>query len=331
MPKISDDYDNPWKELLHYLFETFMAFFFPAAYAQIDWSRKYEMLDKEFQQLLEDAKMGRREADILVKVWLKNGNETWILTHIEIQSQHVKNFEQRVYRYNALINLRYEHLVSSFVILGDDNPDWKPESLDYTILGKRHLFEFWSVKLTDYRLKWEELKKSRNPFAIGVMAHLKALETRKNPINRLHWKYEIAKILLEQGFPRETILCLFRFIDVIMQLPKELERQFQKQIIQYTEEKNMPKTLIPFEELLFEDGKEEGFKQGIEQGIEQGEIKHAHKSILEILEIRFDFVPESIAKSIQDINNVPVLDLLFKTAVKTSSMEEFVLSLEQSR
>jgi hypothetical protein len=41
------DFDSPWKEALDRFFEAFMAFFFPMAYAEIDWSRGYAMLDKE--------------------------------------------------------------------------------------------------------------------------------------------------------------------------------------------------------------------------------------------------------------------------------------------
>jgi hypothetical protein len=31
------DYDSPWKEMLDGYFPAFMAFFFPEAYADIDW------------------------------------------------------------------------------------------------------------------------------------------------------------------------------------------------------------------------------------------------------------------------------------------------------
>ena len=36
-----DDYDNPWKEALEHGFPEFMAFFFPAISAEIDWARGY--------------------------------------------------------------------------------------------------------------------------------------------------------------------------------------------------------------------------------------------------------------------------------------------------
>ena len=66
-----------WKRV----FQEFMIFFFPVAAGQIDWEKGYEFLDKELQQVLRDADLGRRYADKLVKVWLDNGQETFVLVH----------------------------------------------------------------------------------------------------------------------------------------------------------------------------------------------------------------------------------------------------------
>jgi hypothetical protein len=41
------DYDSPWKETLDRYFERCLAFFFPHAHAEIDWARRFEMLDAE--------------------------------------------------------------------------------------------------------------------------------------------------------------------------------------------------------------------------------------------------------------------------------------------
>ena len=68
-----DDYDSPWKAALEEYFEEFMAFFFSAAHAEIDWNRPVEFLDKELQQVALAAETGRRYADKLAKVWKKNG------------------------------------------------------------------------------------------------------------------------------------------------------------------------------------------------------------------------------------------------------------------
>lgn len=104
-PKMKDettpqDYDSPWKEILERFFEPCIAFFFPPAHTQIDWARGVEFLEKELQKIMADAAIGRRLADKLAKVYLLNGEELWVLMHLEVQGQGQKKFDQRMYIYS---------------------------------------------------------------------------------------------------------------------------------------------------------------------------------------------------------------------------------------
>ncbi|HKO24652.1 MAG TPA: hypothetical protein VJY65_07925 [Chloroflexota bacterium] len=78
----------------------FPAFFFPQAHAEIDRHRGYTFLDKELQQVVRDAALGRRLADKLVQVWRRGGEETWVLVHIEVQSQEERAFARRMFVYH---------------------------------------------------------------------------------------------------------------------------------------------------------------------------------------------------------------------------------------
>lgn len=90
------DYDSPWKEILERYFEEFLAFFFPHVHDGIDWETEYEFLDKELQQVVRDAKLGRRLVDKLVKVYRKDTEqEIWVLIHVEVQGFHEKAFEKK--------------------------------------------------------------------------------------------------------------------------------------------------------------------------------------------------------------------------------------------
>lgn len=51
LPAETQEYDSPWKDVIERFFPQFMLFFFPQAYAAIDWSRGYTFLDKEFQKI----------------------------------------------------------------------------------------------------------------------------------------------------------------------------------------------------------------------------------------------------------------------------------------
>jgi hypothetical protein len=97
---MSADYDSPWKEALDRYFEAFLALLFPEVHRQIDWARGYEALDKEFQQVVRDAEVGRRHVDKLVKVWTLDGGECWVLIHVEVQTTRDPDFPGRVYVYN---------------------------------------------------------------------------------------------------------------------------------------------------------------------------------------------------------------------------------------
>ena len=70
-------------------------FFFPETYALIDWERPYEFLDKEFQQITREAEQGKRYADQLVKVWQIQGEQLWLLVHVEIQAKKEDNFGKK--------------------------------------------------------------------------------------------------------------------------------------------------------------------------------------------------------------------------------------------
>lgn len=77
----------------------------------------------------------------------------------------------------------------------------------------------------DYRAQWADLEASQNPFAIVVMAHLKALESQHDAGDRRVWKVTLMRKLLAKGYERQQILDLLRFIDWIMTLPEEVERE----------------------------------------------------------------------------------------------------------
>ena len=88
MTEQTTDYDSPWKEVIEVYFTQFIEFFFPQAYTEIDWQQLYEFLDTELQQLEPEAEIGRRLVDKVAKVWLLDGEEAWVLVHVEVQGQY---------------------------------------------------------------------------------------------------------------------------------------------------------------------------------------------------------------------------------------------------
>jgi hypothetical protein len=131
------DWDSPWKETLQHFLRAVLAFFFPDLHDAIDWSKGYESLDKEFQQIVADAKAGRGLADKLFKVWRRDGRELWLLVHVEVQGRVERRFGRRMFRYNIRCFELYDRRVVSLAILCDDAPDWRPKGFAYGGWGSR--------------------------------------------------------------------------------------------------------------------------------------------------------------------------------------------------
>ncbi|HEX7380478.1 MAG TPA: hypothetical protein VF278_25415 [Pirellulales bacterium] len=119
------DYDSPWKAALHHYLESFLEFFFPKIHADINWARRYEALDKEFQQIIRGAQVGKQIADMLFKVWLNDGDECWLFIHVEIQGAYESEFSRRMFDYNTSAYKRYNREVVSLAVLCDERANWK--------------------------------------------------------------------------------------------------------------------------------------------------------------------------------------------------------------
>ncbi len=287
-----DDFDSPWKEILTEYFEQFIEFFFPEIYQKIDWSRGYQSLDKELHQIIREAEIGGRLADKLFKVWSRDGKETWVLIHVEIQAQWKKDFSHGTFVYNYRIYELYKHNVVSLAVLADEHPKWRPSVYSNKIWGCNTAFRFPTVKILDFRKKMDILEKSDNPFAVVVAAHLKTMETKKDYPTRWQWKIKMAKALYRRGFIRADVLNLFRFIDWIMVLPDDLEKRFYQEILEFEEERKM----------RFVDIAE---RTGMEKGMGKG----ASSVIVKLLNRRFGGIPPSLETGLKS-SRVEVLEKL---------------------
>jgi hypothetical protein len=259
------DYDSPWKEILDGYFPDFMAFFFADIHADIDWSRGYESLDAELQQIVRDAVLGRRLADKLMQVWRHDGTPQMVLIHLEVQGQREADFPKRMFVYNYRTFDRYDCPVASLAVLTDASRAWRPTRYRYRLWGCEMGIRFRVVKLRDYRTRWAELEGSRNPFAVVVMAHLQARAMQRHPTTRLQAKVQLIRHLYTQGLTRQQILDLFRFLDWVLTLPEALEQQFQVELAHVEAETHMP-YITSIERMGIEKGIQEGLQQGFQQG-----------------------------------------------------------------
>jgi len=237
---MADDYDSPWKEILEVYFPEFMVFFFPAAAAEIDWSRGFETLDKELAQVVRDAELGRRYADKLLKVFLVDGSEEWLLVHVEVQGQPDAAFPRRMFTYAYRLFDRYGCEIASLAVLADTTRRWRPSRFEISRWGSRLGLVFPSVKLIDYASRQAALEADDNPFATVVLAHLAAQATRHDVQARYLRKLALTRRLYERGLSKQRIIDLYRFLDWILYLPDDLELQYTDAIFAIEESLKMP-------------------------------------------------------------------------------------------
>jgi hypothetical protein len=306
------EFDSPWKQILQLYFPDFMQFFFPQAHEEIDWSRGFEFLDKELQQVVRDAELGRRLADKLVKVYRAGGEESWILAHVEVQSQEETDFPRRMFVYNYRIFDRYNRSVASLAVLGDENINWRPSQFGYQLFGCKVDFQFPVIKLIDYQQSLSELEANRNPFATVVMAHLAAVQTRSDRLQRKQQKLSLVRRLYEQGLGREAVLNLLAFIDWMLTLPLDLEQEFQHEVEQLEEEQRM-QYVTSFER----SGIQKGLLKGIALGLKLKFGSLGQNLLPEIEQIEDVGLLESILEAIDTANTVDELRSFYQSAIDT--------------
>ncbi len=277
-PSISQD--SAWKDIIEDLFEDFLAFFFPPMHADIDFSKGYTFLDKELQKIAGSAAVGKRFADKLVKVFLKNGEEKWLLIHVEVQGYKESDLAERMFIYNYRIFDRYKKEVVSAVILTDDDPAYRPQRYVVNRWGFRHEMYFPVVKLLDFRERRADLAGNLNPFALVVATVLRSIDG-KGAIPRLaDAKKQLLTVLFEKKYTKKRIEALIKFIDWMLQLPETLDQHIEDAIIETTGGKRMPyvtswerRAAERAAEKAKKEGLAEGLTEGIEKGLEEGTMK----------------------------------------------------------
>lgn len=268
-PALADHYDSPWKDVLEHAFPEFMAFYFPAAHVEIDWTKGHEFKNTELRQVVRDAELGKRFADTLVQVTLKNGTQKWIYIHIEVQGERDTDFAQRMFTYNYRLYDRYHRPIASLAVLADQDAEWKPDHFGFEVLGCRHTLDFPVAKLLEYTIELDDLQANPNPFAIVTAAHLRTRQTRHDPEARYHAKRTLVWLLYRHGWDRQRILDLFAVLDWMMRLPEGLEQRLWQDIESIEGETKM-RYVTSIERLATKRGVELGVQQGMQQGMQQG-------------------------------------------------------------
>lgn len=83
-------------------------------------------------------------------------------------------------------------------------------------------------------------------------------------------------------------------------------------------------TIMPtIADVLRQEGREQGREQGLKQGLTQGTLQTGREAVLDILEIRFEHIPATLAEQIQALDDPAFLKHLHRQALQVDSLEAF--------
>lgn len=256
--------DSLWKAILEDIFDDFLLFFYPSAEQLFDMERGFEFLDKELEQLFpsNENEFNPKYVDKLVKVFTRDGNEQWVLVHIEVQGSSDSEFGQRMFQYFYRIFDKYRRPITAFAILTDKNRLFLPKKFEQIYLGTTLSYQYNFYKV----IEQDEMSliNSNSPFAIVILTVLTALQKGKVTEDELfEQKISLLKRLLAKGFKREKIQALVSFLKLYVRFGKpEFHHKFD-QVLHET--LNKPKETMGIVEFVLERERRLSEKKGIEK------------------------------------------------------------------
>ena len=124
----------------------------------------------------------------------------------------------------------------------------------------------------------------------------------------------------------EQIRQLFRFIDWVIELPRDLEVAFWEEIEEIKEEKQVPQ-LYGFERRAMELGLKKGREEGHEKGLREGILKGVRIA----LKLRFGRKGLKVFTALRAIEDLEKLDEICKLIEDAETLEEIQDAVGEKR
>ena len=276
------DYDGFYKDLIDRFLYQLLKRAIPELYEKADITKAPALLDKEFRDILNTGDRTIRKsphfADLVFKVPLLDGNDAWILFHVEAQhGTGGGNIAERMFHYACLIFAHYRKNPVALAIITQGR---RKEERFYchSHFGTKSVYEYNNLVLAE--LDDEELKASDNPIDLALYAAKCALKARtgastREELQKFNYLYALLDLLAERGWSREDKRDLLLFLERIIDLQdKELEKRYIEHRTQLNKEAKI--VYIPLgERELAKQLKDEGKAEGMEQGMAKGKEEMA--------------------------------------------------------
>ncbi len=255
-------------------FPDLLRFFFEDADATFNMKRGFEFLDKELSELFPELqkKGGSRFVDMLVKAFAMDGQEKYMLIHIEIQAQNDLHFSKRMFQYFYRIYDRYEVPITALAVFTGGQPAGI-STFQYRYLDTSLHYSYKVYHILEHTE--EQLLAMDNPFGLIVLAAQKALTANKIPENELaEQRLTIARALIKsKKYDNEQIRRFLYFLKTFIHIDNpEININFDKQISFLTEDHSAMGIIETIKLIAREEALEEGMEKGVEKGMEKSKV-----------------------------------------------------------
>ena len=291
--------DILWKGILEDLFEEFLIYFYPESNEIFDFSKGFEFLDKELEQLMFPSSTKYRIADKLVKVYTLEGEEKWVLIHLEVQGYEDKQFAERMFTYYYRIWDKYHQKIAALALFTDDKENYRPSRFEMSFLDTSLHFSYKTIKLSNYEPS--DFQESDNPFAIVLETAWYGLAKNKlSDENLFSLKLDLARRLHKKGFSKELFGKICSFIKMYVSFEKsELISKLDNEIDSINKNVRTMGILEAIQEEIKRQATEEGLEIGVEKNMKDNINKLYRKgftveAISEMLETPLKFVKSAV-------------------------------------
>jgi hypothetical protein len=208
--------DELWKLIVPILWAPLIRFCLEDWVDKIDFSRNPVFLDKELKRLMPRGKAKNRAVDVLMRVYLKNGETKKFLLHLEIQAYFDILFGKRIFQYYYRISDYFQEDIETVVILIDEDPNYRPTAFHHVFGQTEVYFKYRLFKLLDNPPPY--FGKEDNPFSIVLEVAWYALKQNKlkNDEDLMALKFRLIKRLKEQKIEEKVIYALLDFINIYL-------------------------------------------------------------------------------------------------------------------
>jgi len=253
--------DQLWKSILEQTFAYFLQFFFPNAAEVYDLEKPFDYLDKEFESLFPPEPNGKgvRYVDKLIRVYLKDGGEQYVLIHVEVQSSKGRgDLAKRMFEYYYKILDKYDVPIAAIAILADKVKSYRPTGFFKEHMDTSLSYRFKSYKILDQ--DEEALRKDENPFAVVVLTALLALKRSNLTDDELmDIKHDLYDRMMELKMEKTTRQGIYDFLKYYVRFEDNQNMVIFEQEVKEKLGRSEP---MGTQEYLLERAQKEGLAKG---------------------------------------------------------------------